>query len=301
MRDCEITAVIPTYQRPDQLLKALAQIESCNPRPGQIIVHIDGNDSVTEAAIHGSAFASIEILRSPQQVGPGGGRNRAIAAAKYEIVASFDDDSYPLDPDYFDRLLHLFAAFPTAAVIGAGIYHQAEPIAEAEATAQWVADFVGCGCAYRRSAFLQTAGYVQLAVAYDMEEIDLSLRLHDLGWQILRSPWLRVFHDTNLDRHQHPRITAASIANRALLAYLRYPPMMWWLGIFQCMNRINWLVRNQRFAGILTGLLAIPNLLQQNTDHRAVVSRQSLKSYFHLRRDGLHESFSLDLLPARRA
>jgi GT2 family glycosyltransferase len=284
MRNCEITVVIPTYQRPEQLLKALAQIETCDPSPSQIIVHIDGNDAVTEPALLNSSFQSVEILHSPQQVGPGGGRNRAIAAAKHEIVASFDDDSYPLDPDYFARLLQLFGAFPEAAVIGAGIYHQNEPVAKAERKAQWVASFVGCGCAYRKSAFLQTNGYVQLPVAYGMEEVDLSLRLYDLGWGILESSWLRVFHDTELTHHSHPRIVSASISNQMLLAYLRYPILLWWLGIIQSVSRIIWLIRHGRFAGILTGILTIPRLIRLNHTARQTVSAKSLLSYHRLRR-----------------
>jgi glycosyltransferase involved in cell wall biosynthesis len=98
MSNCEITVVIPTYKRLDQLLEVLTQIELCNPRPDEVIVHVDGDDTLTATAICNSQFKGTKILQSPQQVGPGGGRNRAIAAAKNAIVASFDDDSYPIDP-----------------------------------------------------------------------------------------------------------------------------------------------------------------------------------------------------------
>lgn len=301
MDTCAVTVTIPTYNRRDQLLEALEKISSCRPQPSEIIVHIDGNDTVTHRALQNSLFQNIKIIKSSIQVGPGGGRNRAIAEAKNDIVASFDDDSYPIDSDYFSRLLQLFDRFPKVAVIGAAIYHQNEPIEPDVELAQWVADFVGCGCAYRKAAFLQTAGYVQLPIAYDMEEVDLSLRLHDLGWQILRSPWLRVFHNTALDHHLNPKITAASITNRALLAYLRYPPKYWGFAIAQCFNRILWLLRHQRRAGILQGLFAIPGAIHQNQQHRHRVSEQSLASFLHLRRTGIYESFPLDLLPTRSA
>lgn len=297
MDTCPITAIIPTYNRVDQLLEALAKISACHPRPSEVVVHIDGDDAVTESAI--AHFQDVKIIRSTTQVGPGGGRNRAIAEATHEIVASFDDDSYPIDADYFGRLLQLFDRFPDVAVIGSAIYHQNEAIEPDQPVAQWVADFVGCGCAYRRSVFLETNGYVQLPVAYDMEEVDLSLRLHDLGWRILRSPWLRVFHNTALDHHLNPKITAASITNRALLAYLRYPSNYWGFAIAQCLNRVFWLVRHQRFAGILTGLIAIPHTFYQHQHHRQTVSAESLSSYLHLRQTGHYESFPLDLLPTR--
>ncbi|NJL19680.1 MAG: glycosyltransferase [Leptolyngbyaceae cyanobacterium SM1_3_5] len=296
MNTCNLTAVIPTYKRPDALLEALAQIHQCSPRPDEIIVHIDGNDSITESALTQSEFKDIVILKNTVQVGPGGGRNLAIARAKNAIVASFDDDSYPIDPDYFDRLLRLFEIFPKAAVIGSAIFHQNETIVSDEYTAAWVADFVGCGCAYRKDVFLQTKGYVQLPLAYGMEETDLSLRLHHLGWGVVQTAWLRVFHDTKLEHHNNPKITAASIANQALLAYLRYPASLWWLGGMQCLSRVSWLMRHQRWNGILSGLVAIPRLIRQQHHQRQTVSSGSLLSYLRLRRNGTSDIPTLEVL-----
>jgi len=295
MPTCSVTVAIPTCQRPDVLLTALAQIYRCKPIPDEIIVHIDGGDTVTEASLLNSEFREVVIIKNATQVGPGGGRNLAIARAKNAIVASFDDDSYPIDSDYFARLMQLFDRFPKAAVIGSAIFHQNEAVNPDEYTATWVADFVGCGCAYRRDVFLQTRGYVQLPLAYGMEETDLSLRLHDLGWGILQSPWLRVFHDTKLEHHNNPKITAASIANQALLAYLRYPVNLWWLGGVQCLSRIFWLMRHQRWNGILTGLISIPGLIHHHHSHRQTVSSKSLLSYLRLRRDGTSDIAIVDV------
>lgn len=294
--NCPITAVMPTYNRAAKLLESLDRIFNCDPYPNQIIIHIDNHDRLTQQAIEHSKFADraeIKLLLSSTQVGPGGGRNRAIAAAKNSIVASFDDDSYPIDSDYFARLLQLFQDFPEAAIIGAAIYHQHEPIQPDRHSAAWAADFVGCGCAYRREVFLQTEGYVPLPVAYGMEEIDLSLRLHDLNWKILYSPWLRVFHNTELKHHSSAKITAASIANQALLAYLRYPISHWGLGTAQCLNRIKWLIQHQRFRGIVTGVATVPNLIRQHQAQRQPISAQSLRSFLQLRRN-LPQLFSLE-------
>ena len=49
--------------------------------------------------------------------GPGGGRNRLIGAATSPLIASFDDDSWPLDRDYFRLAAELFQAHPRAAVV----------------------------------------------------------------------------------------------------------------------------------------------------------------------------------------
>jgi GT2 family glycosyltransferase len=293
MNACEITVVIPTYNRLPKLLETLEKIFECHPQPNEIIIHIDGNDTVTEQGLKNSKFQDIKIIKNPGQVGPGGGRNIAIAHANNSIIASLDDDSYPIDKDYFYRLQVLFNAFPKAAVIAANIFHINELVTDDKLTAKWVSDFVGCGCAYRKEIFQQTQGYVELPVAYGMEEVDLSLRLHNMEWGILESSWLRVFHNTTLEHHGNPKITAASITNQALLAYLRYPAQFWWLGIAQCINRIVWLIRHGRTAGITEGLFAIPQLIKRHHQQRQIVSGKSLLSYLQLRKKAVTVSFNI--------
>ena len=91
---------------------------------------------------------------SQESVGPGGGRNKLVAAARNEIVASFDDDSYPIDADYFARVQGLFEQFPDASILSAAIYERGQPIGPDAREAAWVSDFSGCACAYRRADFL---------------------------------------------------------------------------------------------------------------------------------------------------
>ncbi|OKH19906.1 glycosyltransferase family 2 protein [[Limnothrix rosea] IAM M-220] len=294
MTICDISVVIPTYKRPDDLVVAIEKIVACDPQPAEIVVHIDYGETVTKPVLDKLNYDSIDIviIEGDRRVGPGGGRNKAIKKAKHNIIASFDDDSYPLDKDYFARLLSLFEKYPKAAVIGAAIYHRDETILPERHEAQWEHSFVGCGCAYRRELFLNTGGYVELPVAYGMEEVDLSLRLYDQGWRVLVSPWLRVFHDTNLARHGNPKITAASISNQILLTYLRYPVLLWWIGIGQTVSRILWLIRNNRFAGIGKGLINIPSLVFDNRQYRAVVKANSLNDFLRLKRQPIPEKIT---------
>ena len=192
-----ISAIVTAYERVEQTLATLRVIQSCTPPPREMLVHVDANRVDCENAIR-KAFPSVRILRSKEQIGPGGGRNKLVDAAHGELVASFDDDSYPIDSDYFERAANLFAEFPDAALIGAALYHTGESIGLDERRAQWTADFSGGACIYRRQAFLDAGGYVPLPVAYGMEEVDLALRLHSRGGRILTTSWLRVFHNTDL-------------------------------------------------------------------------------------------------------
>jgi GT2 family glycosyltransferase len=278
-----ISAIVTAYERIEQTLATLGIIQSCTPPPDEVLVHVDANRRDCEEAIR-EAFPAVRVLRSKDQVGPGGGRNKLVDAAQFEFVASFDDDSYPIDSDYFARAAKLFKQFPDAAVICAALYHVGEAIGLDDSHAEWTADFSGGACIYRRQAFLNAGCYVPLPVAYGMEEVDLAIRLHARGGKVLTTRWLRVFHNTNLERHADPHVTAGSIANLALLAYLRYPVSLWGIGVGQCANRLLWLLRHGRRRGILKGITMIPAHLRTHHRYRLPVSGAALRSYLALRR-----------------
>lgn len=278
-----VTAIVTAFERVPQTLQTLARLRSCQPAPAQVLVHVDGNRQQTAAAIR-ERDPSAQVLVSAGNIGPGGGRNRLIAAAEHEIVASFDDDSWPIDGDYFERLVGLFEQYPEAAILNAALFHRGEARRPATDHTEWRASFVGAGCAYRRGAFLATGGYVPLPTAYGMEEVDLSLRLHARRGRILHCERLRVEHDTDLAHHGSAEVTAASIANIALLAFLRYPAWMWPVGLAQVANRIWWLLRNGRQPGVVRGAMSIPAHLYAYRSWRAPLPASAVRSYLASRR-----------------
>ena len=142
MKQCHVTVAIPTYNRIEKLLISLEKILQCDPQPNEIIVHIDHGDRVT-ASILTEKYPEIEIIVSQTRMGPGGGRNKIIKAAKNNLVTSFDDDSYPLDRDYFKRVLILFNKLSDVAVISAAVFHLGESIQPEEYIAEINSNFVG--------------------------------------------------------------------------------------------------------------------------------------------------------------
>ena len=233
---------------------------------------------------HGKGLAGGWVALCPA-VGPGGGRNKLIAAARQPFVASFDDDSYPLDRDYFARVADVFARLPDASIVGGYVYHRHEPVGPDDRQAAWVADFSGGACAYRREHFLASGGYVPVETAYGMEEVDLALRLHAAGRRVLQTSWLRVYHDTDLARHAVPEVTAASIANIALLTYLRYPRSLWPVGAAQLVKRIWWLLGHGRRRGVLRGVAGIRSSIDRHRNSRRRLPAAAVRSYLRLRRN----------------
>lgn len=278
-----VSVIIPTYRRPDLLLNALTHIENCKPIAAEILVHIDANDDITEPAI-ASHFPRVRLVYSSERQGPGGGRNRLAAVATQPFLASFDDDSYPLDIDYFERLHSLFMRRADADVIASHIIEQEDPVIESTPEVASGLGFVGCGVAYRREAYIRSGGYIPLVVAYGMEEEDLALRLHASGARVISTRYLRVFHDTNRnDRHREAPITAGLISNLALLPFLRYPILLWPYGFLQICNRVLWQIRKRRFAGLAQGVCRIPLHLWRHRHLRKALPISAVLSYLKLR------------------
>lgn len=277
-----VSAIVTAHARLEQTLTTISTLHACRPAPGEILVHVTAERDPIAEAIR-AKFPAVRVLAT-DNAGPGGARNALVAAAVHPIVASFDDDSYPMDGDYFGRLQSLFSAFPDATVVTARLFHLNDAIEPPWAVAEWGADFSGGACAYRRDGYLDVGGYVPLPDAYNMEEVDFALRLHAGGGKVLATAWLRVFHDTDLARHAEPSVTAASITNLALLAYLRYPSALAGIGVAQCLNRIQWLVRHGRRRGVLAGLAGIPGQLWRHRHARRPLSAATLRSYLSLRR-----------------
>lgn len=282
----EISVVIPTFRRSGRLLETLAHLRCCDPAPAEILVHVDAGDDETAPALRQHA-PDVRLLASAAPQGPGGARNRLIGEARHEIVVSLDDDSYPLDGDFFAAVLAAFEAQSEAGVLAMSIIHDDEPMADRSEAVREVADFVGCGCAYRRAAFLETDGYLPLHPAYGMEEADLALQLIDRGWKIVHCPDLRIRHATDRAHQTAPAIVAAHVRNTALLAFLRYPLPLAPRGLAQFVNRIAYSTRRGHVGGVLKGIAQTPGTLLRHRAHRHAMQAETVRTIRRLRRGAL--------------
>jgi GT2 family glycosyltransferase len=281
-RAVPVTAIITAFRDVAKTLTTIRRIKECRPCADEVLVHVDGNSVDCVAAIR-EAFPDVEIIFSSNNIGPGGGRNKLILAARNELIASFDDDSYPLDAEYFAQVVEIFSLFPSAMIVAANLFHPNDPIVAAAKVAYWSADFCGGAAVYRKSAFAACDGYVPIATAYGMEESDLALRFHASQLRILSTQFLRVYHDNDRSRHASAKVTGASIVNVCLLAYLRYPWFLWPIGFSQCVRRVIWCVRNGRREGLWSGVKAVPRAIRDNRKHRKLVSARHVISYLRLR------------------
>ncbi len=257
-------------------------IKACDPRPAEIIVHVDGGaQRVVDAIL--AAHPDVRILTSTELIGPGGARNRLVQEASHELVANFDDDSHPAHTDYFARVMDDLKLFPDMAALSA-------------ASQQWEKDMPGfmaigilsgCGCVFRKSWFERISGFVPVRIAYCMEEVDVSLQLHEIGGQMIHDPGLHVRHLKVLPARPDAEVGADILANTALFPYLRFPPALWVLGLWQVISRMSYICRTDRGRGLSRGLRRISASFRKYRSHKRVVPMAKIVSWYALRRHPL--------------
>jgi GT2 family glycosyltransferase len=275
-----VSVIIPTFGRGAAILKVLERVSLCRPLPATIVVHVDAADSAIAEVKE--RFPSVVLLTSNTRLGPGGGRHRALMVCETPFAVSFDDDSFPIDENFFSEVVRLFTQNEDAALLAAQIWHRNEDVPE---LADWIFDrpsFIGCGFAIRVEAYRKIRGYLPRPVAYGIEETDVSLQLFAAGWRICQVGAIRVFHDTDLKHHNSPVITAASITNLGLYAFLHYPAKRFGWGALQVANRVKFLASRGRFRGIVAGLLAIPLDCYQFRQYRDPIDHTVLSRFFGL-------------------
>ena len=273
-----VAVIVPTYNMGLAVVSVLEKIHTCEPKPGEIWVHVDGADGAVESELN-RRFPRVGVLTSPIRLGPGGGRHRCLVACTLPYAVSFDDNSYPVNSDFFASVERLFSELPHAAVLGANIWHRHEPEKARTRSLVQFPNYVGCGHAVRLAAYRQVRGYIPRPVAYGMEEIDLSLQLFAAGWQIYEAGDLRVFHDTDLKHHQSAEVTSGVITNVGLYAFLHYPISTWGWGVAQVANKVVYCIRMGRVRGIWSGIVRIPVECYRNRQYRNPIAWRTLNRF----------------------
>jgi GT2 family glycosyltransferase len=284
-RTVPVAVVIPTHNRGSAVISVLEKIQTCDPRPIETLIHVDQADGSLERELN-RRFPRVRVLASADRLGPGGGRHQCLLACQAPYAVSFDDDSYPVDTDFFLRVQRLFSQHPEAAILAASIWHRHEPERVRVQGLRLSPSYIGCGFAIRVVVYREMRGLLPRPVAYGMEETDLSLQLFASGWAIYESSELRVYHDTRLKHHQKSDINAGVIANVGLFVFLHFPVSRWGWGVLQVGNRVMYCMRRGRIRGICSGLLRLPLDCYRHRRYRNPLSWSTLKRFLEFRRIG---------------
>lgn len=111
---CDMTVVIPTYNRGRELLEAVATVRAQRCQPAAIVVVDDGSDD--HRALDALEFVEhdgADVIRRDSRGGPGSARNSGVALARTKWIAFLDDDDLWL-PGHLSQAHRLLDGMPTA-------------------------------------------------------------------------------------------------------------------------------------------------------------------------------------------
>jgi glycosyltransferase involved in cell wall biosynthesis len=198
-----ISVVIPTYKRPQLLLRCLTTVLSqhFDADAYEVIVVDDGHDDATKHLIEslkeGAPLAAeLRYLRPPTGRGPAVARNVGWRAARGALVAFTDDDTVPAR-DWLaegERVMQIHADW--VAMCGrVSVPMPGEPTDHARMTAGLAkAEFVTANAFVRRWALQEVNGFDERFTRAWREDSDLQFRLMTQAGHVGRSSRAEVVH-----------------------------------------------------------------------------------------------------------
>lgn len=213
------SVIVPTYRRPDDLIRCLRSVAQSTRPPHEVIVVIRDIDTETAKRLDECAPENLPVVRvvvdKPGQVAA---LNAAIDAAVGDILAITDDDAAP-SPEWVERIEAHFAADPEVGAVGGRdrVHHGSHGVEEGAShtvgKVAWYgrtigAHHIGVGPA-RRVSFLKGANMSFRRSAVDELRFDTRLlgkgaQVHNdlafclalgrTGWKLIYDPAVLVEH-----------------------------------------------------------------------------------------------------------
>lgn len=114
-----VSAVIPTFNRADLVVRAVRSALAQRMEDLEVIVVDDASTDHTRTAVAALGDARVSLLALPRRAGSGAARNRGIAAARADLVAFLDSD----DEWRPEALGAMLARLERAGDAGAGVVY----------------------------------------------------------------------------------------------------------------------------------------------------------------------------------
>lgn len=230
-----LSFVVITRDRRAELGNCLASIYR-QEWPAADVVVVDNGSSDGTAAFVRASYPAVRLIESATNLGVSVARNLAVGAAAGEVCVFLDDDAEFEGTTAGGRIAGYFRDRPRLGLVAFTILsgasgaeeYAAIPRADKKATSADYpcAYFAAGGFAVRRRAFLE-AGRFWDAIMYSCEELDLSYRLLDLGYDLHRSGTVRVRHWAVPKARPPGQYLYNNARNRPLVAIRNLP----WLNV----------------------------------------------------------------------
>ncbi len=214
-----VSIIIPSKDQP-RLLERCVESILTGEYPNQEIVLVDTGSVTAEAREVNARLAArpgVGLLHWDQPFNYSAVNNFAVRQARGEVLTFLNDDTEAINPDWLERLLE-HALQPTVGAVGAKLLYsdgrlqhggvvlgiknlicghllQCAPDAAVQplAFARNVSAVTGACLMMRRSVFEQVGGFEE-QFAGDYNDVDLCLKAGQQGFQVIWTPYARLFH-----------------------------------------------------------------------------------------------------------
>jgi GT2 family glycosyltransferase len=239
-----VSIVITTRNRLAELRRTCDVLARLDPPPDEVAICADGCTDGTAEFIRAShpAFRLIEHAESRGSVPS---RNEMMRTVTADVVVSLDDDSYPLDGDFVEKVRALFAANPRLAVASFPQRSDEFP-ASLEQTdfghAHAIGSFANCAAAVRVPVFHELGGYVDF-FQHAYEEPDFALRCVAAGHEVRFMPVTVIRHHSTPSQRSHIRLHQFHARNEIWSVLMRCPmPMLPVVALFRAARQFGYAV-----------------------------------------------------------
>jgi len=240
-----LSLIIVTYNRFDDVNLTLSLLKAQDTDFELVVVD---NGSTSPGEIRLDDWRNRKFIRLDSNRGVTGGRNAGIGMATGDILVFLDDDASFASSDALSRIRERFEAderlgilaadsriFPSGDIETAAIPRRDKLILTGDYRTSY---FCGVSFAVRHSILEKTGGFFEALFLYN-EELDLSWRVLDEGYRIVRASDYIVFHRLSSHGRSMDRWIYYHARNRVWIALLYLPwkyvasyGVFWWGYLF---------------------------------------------------------------------
>lgn len=219
---------ITTFNRAEILRKAIrSALEQDYPDKEVVVVDDASTDQTPELQ---AEFPNVRWHRFDTSQGYRAARNLMMSETDADLFCSLDDDSWFTAADGLRRGVELFQSDARLAAVGFEILDEGHRDGSTEIRVTSANMFIGCGHLVRLSAAREVGLYHDLPGEYGGEEKDLSIRLLDAEYDVVRLNGVQIWHDKTFLTRDIPRQHVSGVSNDLWLTYSRAPlTMLFWL------------------------------------------------------------------------
>lgn len=240
----QLSIIIITYNRADQVREAIVSCLNCNlPSSTEFIVIDNASEDNTTQVIEDlkkNILFDIHYHKMIDNLGVGPARNYAFNIASGEYIYNLDDDAVidPTDKNFFINAIEIFEKYPLIATLTTQIYDLAWTANRVTSTdIKIYSDIFKCFTPCGGSHFLRRKYFdspVYFPNKYGYEEIATALQAHSKGYYNVFCPSLLIIHKPRVNKwskDNNPMLYINDFSSQFAIKSILYPkiitPLLW--------------------------------------------------------------------------